>query len=318
MPPTVSLIIPTYNRGAHFRVALQSALQQTHRPLEIVIVDDGSTDATPDVVEALADDRVRYLRQPTNQGPNANWRAGMQAATGAVFGFLADDDRLHPEYVERLATPLFEDDRLAFSFCDHWVIDADGRRDSATTDATAHRYGRAALTEGRLKDIYQPLLIDESVYIGAVLFRSEHVPPSYLQPAARSAMGGWILYRCARSGRPGYYVDDRLMECRWEDGSVSRSPRWLDAMTEGNINRLRQMLDDAALDGFHPPLRKQLASHLATRAHLHLIQGHRRQACTQARESFRLRPTFRAATTYLLTLGGRVGTVVAQKIRGVS
>ena len=120
MPPTVSLIIPTYNRGAHFRVALRSALRQTYRPLEIVVVDDGSTDTTPAVVEALADDRVRYRRQPTNLGPNANWRAGMQASTGAVFGFLADDDRLHPEYVERVATPLFEDEHLAFSFCDQW------------------------------------------------------------------------------------------------------------------------------------------------------------------------------------------------------
>ena len=317
MPPTVSLIIPTYNRGAHFRVALRSALRQTYRPLEIIVVDDGSTDGTPAVVEALADDRVRYRRQPTNLGPNANWRAGMQAATGAVFGFLADDDRLHPEYVERVAAPLFEDDHLAFSFCDHWVIDAGGRRDPATTDTTARRYGRAALEEGRLENIYQTLFIDESIYIGAVLFRSAHVPPGYLQPEARSAMGAWILYQCARSGRPGYYVDDRWMECRWQDGSVSRSPRWLDAMTEGNINRLRRMLDDAALEGLHRTLEKQLAAHLATRAHLHLIQGHRRQAREQACEAFRLRPTARAAATFLMALGGRIGTVVAEKIRRV-
>jgi glycosyltransferase involved in cell wall biosynthesis len=97
---TFSIVIPTYNRGALLTRALDSALAQTDPDLEIVVVDDGSTDDTESVVRAYGDPRVRYLRQ-ANAGVCAARNVGARAATGDRFVFLDSDDELLPEALAR-------------------------------------------------------------------------------------------------------------------------------------------------------------------------------------------------------------------------
>jgi len=317
-PPTVSLIIPTYNRARYFREALQSALRQTYPSLEVLIIDDASTDETSDVVQEYADSRLRYVRQPVNRGPNANWRTGMEAANGAIYGFLADDDVVMPDYVDRLAQPLIENRDLSLAFCDHWIIDADGNCDLAATDENMRQYGRDRLTAGLIEKPAEALLIRESAYIGAVLFRKAYAPPCFLPPEARSAMGGWIFYRCVKTGRPVYYRPERLMKCRWQQGSVSRSQRWLDAMTEGNINRLRRMLEDPELTSYHETLRHQLAVHLGVRGRLRLTGGARKRARALLAEAIQINPSFSAVLSYALACGGVLGTRIARFLRRLS
>ena len=83
--PTVSLIIPTYNRAKTLHTALRSARAQTYPSVEIIVLDDASTDASPAQVEALADASVRYVRNAANRGPNANWRAGMAGQSHLIY-----------------------------------------------------------------------------------------------------------------------------------------------------------------------------------------------------------------------------------------
>lgn len=96
--PRVSVIIPTYNYGAHLSAAVESALHGAFRDLEVVIVDDGSTDNTRQVAEQLtsADHRVLYLYQ-NNRGLPAARNAGIRASCGEILAFLDADDRFHPE-----------------------------------------------------------------------------------------------------------------------------------------------------------------------------------------------------------------------------
>ena len=68
--PVVSVILPTYNRAAFLAAAVDSVLTQTFQNFELIVVDDGSTDATPDVVQAYSDQRLVYLRQ-NNYGRSA-------------------------------------------------------------------------------------------------------------------------------------------------------------------------------------------------------------------------------------------------------
>jgi glycosyltransferase involved in cell wall biosynthesis len=92
--PTISVIIPVYN-GAHFlEDAVSSILTQAHRPLEIIVVDDGSTDAIDAVVTSLPV-TVRFERQQ-NSGPSAARNLGISVATGSMLAFLDVDD-LWPE-----------------------------------------------------------------------------------------------------------------------------------------------------------------------------------------------------------------------------
>jgi len=66
--PTVSVVIPTYNRAGTLKRALQSVIDQTYQALEIIVVDDGSTDGTAEVVAACADARLKHVRHQRNLG----------------------------------------------------------------------------------------------------------------------------------------------------------------------------------------------------------------------------------------------------------
>lgn len=89
----VSCIVPVFNGERYLRHALESILAQTYRPLEIIVVDDGSTDGSPDVAREFAQ-AVRYLRQP-NAGPAAARNRGLGVARGEFVAFLDADDLWH-------------------------------------------------------------------------------------------------------------------------------------------------------------------------------------------------------------------------------
>lgn len=97
--PLVSCIVPVFNGERYLAEALDSILAQTYRPLEVVVVDDGSTDGTAAIVRGY-DGRVRTVRQ-VHQGAPAARNLGMQAARGAFIGFLDADDLWHREKLAR-------------------------------------------------------------------------------------------------------------------------------------------------------------------------------------------------------------------------
>jgi glycosyltransferase involved in cell wall biosynthesis len=97
-PSLVSTIIPVYNRPGMLRIAVESVLSQTHRPIEILIADDGSTDSTPDVAKQLVQQHPReiiYVRHD-NSGPGPTRELGRQRACGEFIQYLDSDDRLLP------------------------------------------------------------------------------------------------------------------------------------------------------------------------------------------------------------------------------
>ena len=98
-PPRVSVIIPTYNRSWCLSEAIDSVLSQTFQDMELIVVDDGSTDETPALLSRY-DDRLRCLRQ-TNQGVSVARNHGIQAANGALIAFLDSDDLWQPDKLAR-------------------------------------------------------------------------------------------------------------------------------------------------------------------------------------------------------------------------
>ncbi len=90
--PELSVIIPTYNRADMLMTMVESILAQERIALEILVVDDGSTDDTRRRVEALGDSRVRYFRNEKNSGPGYSRRFGLHTAAGDYVVFADDDD----------------------------------------------------------------------------------------------------------------------------------------------------------------------------------------------------------------------------------
>lgn len=97
--PIVSVIIPTYNHADYLTEAVQSVLDQTYPDFEVVIVNDGSTDNTPEVVQQFDDRRIEYLEQE-NRGATAARNAGIRASSGQFMALLDADDILHPEKLQ--------------------------------------------------------------------------------------------------------------------------------------------------------------------------------------------------------------------------
>jgi glycosyltransferase involved in cell wall biosynthesis len=100
--PLVSVGVPTYNRRDRLVRAVESVLAQTHRELELVISDNGSTDETEELCRAIAsrDPRVRYIRHATNRGSTENFNYVFGELRGDYAMVLGDDDWIDPDYVE--------------------------------------------------------------------------------------------------------------------------------------------------------------------------------------------------------------------------
>lgn len=122
---TISAVIPTYNYGRFLREAIDSALTQTHPALEVIVVDDGSTDDTPQVLASYGN-RIRAIRQP-NQGVGAARNTGIAAARGEYVAFLDSDDIWKPEKLERDAARFNADPGLGLVHCGAELFDSTGK-----------------------------------------------------------------------------------------------------------------------------------------------------------------------------------------------
>jgi len=100
--PRVSVVIPTFNRAEFLTTAARSVLGQTFRDLELIIVDDGSTDGTEEAVADLKDDRVRFVRQE-NAGVSSARNKGIGLARAGLVAFLDSDDAWTPKKIEKQA-----------------------------------------------------------------------------------------------------------------------------------------------------------------------------------------------------------------------
>lgn len=93
----VTVVIPTHNRSSTIRSAIQSVLWQTYSDLEVIVVDDGSTDDTCTIVKSIQDARLRFLRLEHNKGANYARNVGWSQARGRWIAFQDSDDVWHPE-----------------------------------------------------------------------------------------------------------------------------------------------------------------------------------------------------------------------------
>lgn len=126
-PPEVTIAIPTYNREGLLPRAIGSALSQTHRDIEVVVCDDGSTDGTQALLAGYRDERLRVVRQPENRGMFVNMNSCLSSARGEFFLMLSDDDYLEPDCVESLLAPWRKHGTLSMAYGQWWYHKPGGR-----------------------------------------------------------------------------------------------------------------------------------------------------------------------------------------------
>lgn len=121
-----TVIIPAYNAGGYLSAAVASALDQNWDHLEVIVVDDGSTDHSVDTIDRIGDPRLRVMRQE-NLGKAAAMNRAISAATGHYYCILDADDEMHRDRVERQVSVLEACPDLAAVFCGHELLIADRR-----------------------------------------------------------------------------------------------------------------------------------------------------------------------------------------------
>jgi glycosyltransferase involved in cell wall biosynthesis len=156
--PRVSVIIPTYNRSKLLREAVESVLAQTYPNIEVVVVDDGSTDDTAAVAAQYAG-RVTYLKQ-ANQDVAAARNTGIRAASGEYLSFLDDDDLILPTKIARQVQVLASRSEAGLVHCRYYYANEDGN----------YLYKVGLLPEG---EVLQKLVCKNFVWVGAPLIRCQ-------------------------------------------------------------------------------------------------------------------------------------------------
>ena len=121
----ISVIIPAYNVADFVREAVHSALAQTRADIEVIVVDDGSTDGSADTLGDLDDPRLRVIRE-SHGGSAAARNAGLRLASGELVAFLDADDRWAPQNLERQSAFLENHPEVDMTFGHSLVVDEAG------------------------------------------------------------------------------------------------------------------------------------------------------------------------------------------------
>jgi len=123
--PKVSVIIPTYNYGKYIEKAIDSVLAQTYKDFEIIVVDDGSTDNTREIIETKYKDKVRYFYQENSGAPVAR-NKGIKESKGEYLVFLDADDWFMPENLEKKVAFLDNNAGYGWVYSDGYYVNKEG------------------------------------------------------------------------------------------------------------------------------------------------------------------------------------------------
>ncbi len=157
--PRVSIVIPSFNREELIQLTLDSVFAQTFTDIEVIVVDDCSTDDTKAMLDRKYPDKVRYIRNENNLGLTRTCNVGLRAATGEFVGFLDSDDLIEPTKIEKQVAVMDARPEISVVNVRHWHIDQHG----AKMDKTG------LLPEG--ERVLHDLVLVHMWWIGGTLFR---------------------------------------------------------------------------------------------------------------------------------------------------
>lgn len=255
MNQTVSIIIPCYNHGRFLGDCIESALGQTYQPIEIIVVNDGSTDETEEICLSYGG-RIQYLRQ-SHQGIVQTINAGIERSHGAFFYFLSADDRLSPGTLEKQMSVMEKEEDCAVVCGNAKLINEQGEETGESI---------LPLPE---KDLLFRMLISPNLHDGSLLFRRsalEAIGEITFKPFENYHGYHHRCFQLARRYRIRY-LNEYLVCQRVHHNNLSH-PKNIEAMIEGYgilRKKMREIIDPCEiLEGADPKDPKD-------RAHAHFL-----------------------------------------------
>ncbi|MCH7592725.1 MAG: glycosyltransferase family 2 protein [Planctomycetes bacterium] len=339
--PLVTVVLPTFNREALLPRALDSVIAQTYDNWEIVVVDDGSTDGTAEVLDRYAAlvseestvkneerrasapssdrvaDRLRVIRQE-NRGSSRARNVGIDAARGRFIAFLDSDDEFAPTKLERQVELFERRPELGFVYSDYAYVDLDGaRHESAfsTIHQTARRISYGAIGPGLRvcsDDLFGHLIRRYFIATIVGMVRRDVLGQTIRFAQGQSYAEEWLFFlHLVRRCRAGF-VDEPLSVHYHTKGSLARTD------AHRNTVRYRNLLTamSEAFDDLSAESRGIIRSNLADTYRQLGYDAYRAREFGEARvnfaKSFRQRATLQA----LLGLGDSVLRAAAASLMG--
>ena len=207
--PLVSVIIPVYNQAGYVSRAVQSVLDQTLTEFELIIVDDGSTDNTPQVLAGFTDPRIRIIRQP-NAGLSAARNRGLKESTAALVTFLDSDDYFLPTKLEIMCGYLNGHPDVGMVAGQFIYIDDDG-----------NTLGQPAPAQTPLK--LPELLLENPICVSGIVLRANWLEHVGTFDENLRACEDWDLWlRLAAAGCSMAWIDQPVVAYRIHPGQMTQ------------------------------------------------------------------------------------------------
>lgn len=211
----ISVIVPTYNRESQIGRAIRSILRQTYAHYEIIIVDDGSTDRTEEIVHGIRDDRLQYIRLENNHGAAYARNVGIRASKYKYIAFLDSDDEWYPEKLELQMRRMQSDSKeVGLVYC---------RMSGIQKDGTGRFYTPSyeCLPESLEGDMFRFLLWRNVIGTPAMLVRRECLESVGLFRESLSCLEDYeLVLRIAEKWKISF-VDEVLVEFHETSGSLT-------------------------------------------------------------------------------------------------
>lgn len=213
--PLVSVIIPTYNRQDYLKQAIESAVRQKYRNIEIIVSDDCSPQSPQPLIDSFQDSRIKFYRNSKNLGICLNVINGFKQAQGKYVASLNDDDMWNEDFLTTLVPTLEANPDLALAFSDYYIIDTDGKINEQATVEDTLRWKRDRLQEGIYQPFIQAGLVDQSVFLAvATVMRTDAIDWDSIPPEAGPFWDLYLTYLACRTGRGAYYHPGKLTRYR--------------------------------------------------------------------------------------------------------
>lgn len=260
MHPVVSILVTVYNRTDYLQTAIKSALNQSFRDFEIVVLDDSGTGIAKDICNPyLSCGKFRYRPNPKTLGVAESLRAAIDDCRSDFISILNDDDRMEPEFLATLLPPLQSNRHCVLAFSNHWLMDAEGVVMPRATEENTKFHGRLGLPKGQIANLGEFLLVHNGVPLAvASVFRKAALDTTLLTSQVAGAYDFWISCALASTGGFFYHVPVRL-SC-WRIHPKMETARPSADKSDCTIHIALQLIERGWFPGFEKLLRCRLAN----------------------------------------------------------
>lgn len=259
MNSKVSIIIPVYNGANYLNEAIDSALTQTYKNIEVIVVNDGSTDegATENIVLSYGD-RITYINKE-NGGVSTALNVGIQSSTGDLIAWLSHDDVFLPHKIELQVDIMFRNSWASVCYSDYWVIDEFSTRHGMLKMPFYPR-------DTFLRHLFQCMFVCGST---TLIKRECFETVGLFDESLRYSQDADMWLRIAR--HYGFvHIAEPLINWRYHPGQGSRNDK---KMLEDSKKYLSQCLSKFKIDDFFPEIKDcEDRNRFAAKSHVYLAQ----------------------------------------------